>query len=327
MAVQNFMTIEKIRHLDYLSYMKFRMIFYFAIAPAAFFAVSCAQTQPSAPPRVSSETPPKVGLALGGGGARGFAEVGVLRVLEQERIPIDVVAGTSVGSLIGALYCDNGSVVDLEFTAVKVVAEDLFDYSTFAIFSGGFVKGERLEAFLLGNLKHKSIETFRVPFSAVATDLRTGETMPFSRGSAARAVHASAAIPGVFVPVPIEGRTYVDGGASDPVPVDVARRMGADVVIAVSIARPIPSRAPQNPLEVAAQAAAIMASKIVECRLSEADVVIAPEVGDVGFDDFSQNRRLFEAGMEAASQALPKIRSAIAAKTRQIPITPSRAVQ
>jgi NTE family protein len=283
----------------------------------------CAQTRPAAPARVVQETLPKVGIALGGGGARGFAEVGVLRVLEQEHIPVDFVAGTSVGSLIGALFCDNGSVVDLEFTSVKVEAEDLFDYSTFAIFSGGFVKGERLEAFLLDNFKHKSIETFRIPYAAVATDLRTGETTPFSRGSAARAVHASAAIPGVFVPVQIEGRTYVDGGASDPVPVDVARKMGAEVVIAVSIARPIPSRAPQNPLEVAALANTIMASKIVECRLNDADVVIAPDVGDVGFNDFSQKRRLLEAGMEAARQALPKIRAAIEARTRNTPLKAS----
>lgn len=285
---------------------------------AALFT-ACRQTRPPAPPsKVFQEVPPKVGIALGGGGARGFAEVGVLRVLEQERIPIDMVAGTSVGSLIGALYCDNGSVVDLEFTSVKVEAEDLFDYSTLSIFSGGFVKGERLEAFLEANLKHKNIEAFRIPFAAVAVELRTGGTTAFLQGNAARAVHASAAIPGVFVPVQIEGRTYVDGGVADPVPVDVVRRMGAEVVIAVPISRGVPSKTPQNPIEISLQTVAIMASEIEQCRLHEADVVIAPDVGTVGFDDFSKKRQLFEAGMKAAREALPRIREAIAAKTRRV---------
>ena len=283
---------------------------------------ACTQARPPAGPQVFREEPPKVGIALGGGGARGFAEVGILRVLEQERIPVDMVAGTSVGSLIGALYCDNGSVVDLEFTSVKVESEDLFDYSTFSFFSGGFVKGEKLEAFLGAHLKHKNIEAFRVPFAAVAVELRTGGTMAFLQGDAARAVHASAAIPGVFVPVQIDGRTYVDGGVTDPVPVDVVRRMGAEVVIAVPISRTIPPRTPQNPIEVALQTSIIMSSEIEACRVHEADVVISPDVGSVAFDDFSQKRWLFEAGMKAARQALPGIRDAIAAKTKRIPMEP-----
>lgn len=283
---------------------------------------ACTLAKPPAAPQVFQEVPPKVGIALGGGGARGFAEVGVLRVLEQERIPVDMVAGTSVGSLIGALYCDTGSVVDLEFTSVKVEAEDLFDYSTLSFFSGGFVKGEKLEAFLEANLKHKSIEAFRIPFAAVAVELRTGGTTAFLQGDAARAVHASAAIPGVFVPVQIDGRTYVDGGVTDPVPVDVVRRMGAEVVIAVPISRAIPSRTPQNPIEVALQTSIIMSSEIEACRVHEADVVISPDVGTVGFDDFSRKRELFEAGMKAARASLPAIREAIAAKTRRIPVEP-----
>ena len=140
-------------------------------------------------------TRPRVGLALGGGGARGFAEVGVIRALEREKVPIDVVAGTSVGSLIGALYADTGRSLDLEFTALTVTNEDLFDYKALAILSGGFVKGERLEEFLDQRLKNKQIEQLALPFAAVATDLRTGETVVFDRGPVARAVHASAADP------------------------------------------------------------------------------------------------------------------------------------
>jgi len=289
---------------------------------ALFALLAACATPPSVPPPQASvwkEIPPVVGIALGGGGARGFAEVGVLRVLEQEHIPLDRVAGTSVGSLIGALYADAGSVVDLEFTTVQVTAEDIFDRSTLAFFSGGFVKGERIETFLNSHLKHKTIEGFAVPYAAVAVDLRTGETVSFTSGDAARAVHASTAIPGVFVPVLIDGRTYVDGGVTDPVPVDAVRAMGAEVVIAVTIPAGVPPRAPQYPFEVAIQSAAIMAAEMGRCNLKTADVVITPDVGGVAFDDFSQKKRLFEAGVAAARAALPAILAAIEAKTRRVP--------
>ena len=124
---------------------------------------------------------PEVGLALGGGGARGFAEIGVIRALEREKVPIDVVVGTSVGSLIGALYADTGKSLDLEFSALTVTNEDLFDYKALAILTGGFVKGERLEEFLTQRLKNRDIEKMALPFAAVATDLRTGTTVVFGR--------------------------------------------------------------------------------------------------------------------------------------------------
>ena len=292
----------------------------FRTLPLVCLALAACTTPPPPPPTVWKEIPPVVGVALGGGGARGFAEVGVLRVLEAERIPVDRVAGTSVGSLIGALYADTGSVVDLEFTTVQVTVEDIFDRSTLAFFSGGFVKGESIEAFLEAHLKHKTLEGFAVPFAAVAVDLRTGEPVAFRRGPAARAIHASAAIPGVFVPVSIDGRTFVDGGVTDPVPVDAVRDMGAEVVIAVTIPPSVPTHAPQNPFEVAIQSASIMAAEVGRCNLKTADVVISPEVNGVAFDDFTQKKRLFEAGMAATRTALPAIRAAIAAKTRRVPV-------
>ncbi len=260
---------------------------------------------------------PRVGLALGGGGARGFAEIGVIRALEREKVPIDVVAGTSVGSLIGALYADTGRSLDLEFTALSVENEDLFDYKALAILSGGFVKGERLEEFLGAKLRHREIEKLALPFAAVATDLRTGATAVFDRGPVARAVHASAAIPGVFVPVTIDGRIYVDGGVTDPVPADAARKLGAQVVIAVAIPHAVPTKAPTNPIEVAHHAVTVMAAEIGRLRCREADVVIIPDVGDVAYDDFSQKKRLIEAGEAATLAALPAIKEAIASQTRK----------
>jgi NTE family protein len=247
--------------------------------------------------------------------------VGVLRVLEQEKIPVDVIVGTSVGSLIGAIYADSGSVLDAEFIAISITEEDIFDYRIFSFFSGGFVKGEKLEAFLNTRLCSKTIESMKVPFGAVAVDLRTGRPVLFEKGPVARAVHASCAIPGVFVPVKINDRVFVDGGVTDPIPVDFAREKGAEVVIAVSISPEIPAAAPENPIGVVYHAVTIMSSRIGERGAEKADVVIRPDVGNVAYDDFSQKKRLIEAGEKAARAALPDIMAAIKTKTKQIPVT------
>ncbi len=283
----------------------------------ALGAGGCASAPPpqAAFPASSEVAPaPRVGLALGGGGARGFAEIGVLRVLEQEKIPIHLVVGTSVGSLVGALYADSGRVLDAEFHALDVQEEDLFDVRALAIFSGGFVKGERLRRFVNAHVKARNIEDMAVPYAAVATDLRTGAPVVFSRGPVAEAVHASCAIPGVFVPVQVGEVTLVDGGVVEPVPVAVARRLGADVVIAVAIPAAIPPTAPRSPLGIAYHAVAIMAAEIGRLKARDADVVIEPRVGDVAYNDFSQKKRLIEAGEDAARAALPAIRAALAGR-------------
>lgn len=274
----------------------------------------CATAPPPPPPAPPPPpvAPPKVGLALGGGGARGFAEIGVLRVLEQEKIPVHVVVGTSVGSLVGALYADSGRVLDAEFHALAVQEEDLFDYRTLALFSGGLVKGERLRKFLHTHLRAKTIEEMRLPFAAVATDLRTGAAVVLDRGPVADAVHASCAIPGVFVPVQVGEAVLVDGGVVEPVPVSVARRLGAEVVIAVVISAAVPTAAPRTPLGVVYHAVTIMAAEMGRLKAREADVVIEPRVGDVAYNDFSQKKRLIEAGEDAARAALPAIRAALA---------------
>ncbi len=267
-------------------------------------------------PAGTGEVLPKVGIALGGGGARGFAEIGVLRAFEQEKIPIDLVVGTSVGSLIGAIYADTGSVLDAEFIAISINEEDIFDYGALSIFSGGFVKGEKLEKFLNTHLRNKEIQNLKIPFGAVAVDLRTGKAVMFEQGSVARAVHASCAIPGVFVPVEIGGRVFVDGGVTDPIPVELTRKKGADVVIAVVIDPALPQQAPKNPIEVAYHAVTIMSSEIGVLGVKNADVIIHPDVGNVAYDDFSQKKRLIEAGEKAARTMMPEIRAVIRAKTK-----------
>ena len=301
-----------------------RILCLYAAVMITFLFSACATTgkiEEGKAPQVSKEVLPKVGLALGGGGARGFAEIGVLRVLEQEKIPIDIVVGTSVGSLIGAIYADSGRVLDAEFIAISITDEDIFDYRIFSFFTGGFVKGEKLENFLNNHLKNKNIENLKVRFGAVAVDLRTGQSVLFDRGPVARAVHASCAIPGVFVPVEIGGKVFVDGGVTDPIPVDFAKRKGAEVVIAVVISPALPAVAPKNPIEVAFHAVTIMSSAIGVFGVKAADVVIYPDVGNVAYDDFTQKKRLIEAGEKAAREALPAIREAIKTKTKQMPET------
>ena len=298
-----------------------------ALVLAALLAAFCAAPPPPPPPPPPPTptpvpmkvVPPKLGLALGGGGARGFAEVGVLRVLEQEKIPVDVVVGTSVGSLVGALFADTGRVLDAEFHAIAVTDEDLFDYKALSFFSGGFVKGEKLRKFLGTRLRSSRIENMAIPFGAVAVNLRTGQAVLFDRGPVAPAVHASCAIPGVFVPVEIGGTTYVDGGVIEPVPVSFTRQKGAEVVVAVAIPAAVPQAAPRNPIEIAYHAAMLMSAEIGRVRAREADVVIAPDVGDIAYDDFSQKKRLIEAGETAARRALPALRAALAARTRWVP--------
>jgi len=286
------------------------------ITTVALTVWGCAH--PSVPPAMT-DVPPRVGIALGGGGARGFAEIGVLRVLEQERIPVTAVAGTSVGALVGALYADTGRVLDAEFHAVALHEADVFDYALSSVLSGGLIKGDALEEFLRTRLHNQTIEGMALPFAAVAVELRTGQPMIFTQGPVAPAVHASAAIPGVFVPVTIDGKAYVDGGVVDPVPVDAARKLGAEVVIAVVIPPDIPQETPTNPLVIAYRAVTIMASLIGDLRAREADIVIRPEVGEVAFDDFSQKKRLIESGEAAARAALPEIRRIILEKTRHEP--------
>ncbi len=161
----------------------------------------------------------------------------------------------------------------------------------------------------------------KVPFAAVAVDVATGRAVSFQRGAVAPAIHASCAIPGVFVPVEIGGRTDVDGGVVNPVPADVARSMGAEVVIAVSIPSLTRSTVPTNPLAVADPSVTIMSAEIGRLRAREADVVITPDVGDVAYDDFTQKKRLITAGEDAARRALAQIRAAIASRTRREPVS------
>ena len=250
---------------------------------------------------------PRVGLVLGGGAARGFAHVGVIRVLEREKIPIDLIVGTSVGSLVGAIYADKKNSFELEWTAFSLEEKDLFDY-TFISPTQGFVRGERIEEFVLKKVSARELQQLKIPLTVVATDIQSGEMAILQTGSVARAVRASSAIPGIFIPVRYQGRLLVDGGVLNNVPVDVARKLGADVVIAVNLGGGKKAAQVNNIFDAIVQSLHLMAIESTAARLREADVVIEPAVSNIGLIDFSRKKELLTLGIQAAEQALPRIR-------------------
>ena len=255
---------------------------------------------------------PRIALVLGGGAARGFAHVGVIRAIEQEKIPIDLIVGTSVGSLIGALYAHEMNSFELEWTAFSLERDDLLDYALLSATMGP-IRGERLEMFVNKKIPVANIESLKIPFAAVATDLNRGTRVVLDRGPLARAIRASCAIPGVFQPVEHQGRLLVDGGAVDNLPIAVAREKGADIVIAVDISQHVTNFNITNLVDVTLQAVNIMFSENVIHKRRDADVLISPAVGSVAMMDFTQKKRLMQAGMEAGQQAAPAIRQAIEA--------------
>jgi NTE family protein len=276
----------------------------------AIVLTSCASAQG---PTVMEGPKPHIALVLGGGAARGFAHIGVIRVLEQEKIPINMIIGTSVGSLIGAIYAYDTNSFELEWTAFSLEREDVFDYGIFSAFTGmGLVKGDKLEAFVKSKVPVANIEDLKLPFAAIATDLNRGVRVVIDRGPVAKAVHASSAIPGVFNPVEHQGKLLVDGGVVDTIPVSVAKEKGADIVIAVDIGQNITNFDITNLIDVMLQSVNIISRENSKYKKKDADVLIVPAVGGVGMLDFTQKKRCMQAGIEATQKAVPEIRKKIA---------------
>lgn len=269
----------------------------------------------STPPTPVMPTPPRIGLALGGGAARGFAHVGVIQVLEEAGIRPQLVVGTSAGSLVAAFYASGKSGAQLQGVA-ETMEEAAFADWTLQIFSRGALRGEALARYVSAQVGGRMIEQMTLPLGIVATDLRSGEGILFQRGDTATAVRASSAVPAVFQPVRIAGRDYVDGGLVAPVPVQYARRMGADLVIAVDISSPPESGAAGDIVQILLQTFSIMGKSINGFELRDADVVVRPDLRDINSADFSARRRAIEGGRLAMLQVLPQLRQAIASKTR-----------
>ena len=281
----------------------------------------CASAPPNAPvkePTVSvtvPKTPPKIGLALGGGAARGFAHVGVIQVLEEAGISPVLVTGTSAGSLVAALYASGKNGAQLQKVAESMDESTIADW-TLPFFGRGVLRGEALAKYVNAQVGQKLIEAMPLPLGIVATDLNSGNDMLFQRGDTGTAVRASSAVPADFTPVKINGHDYVDGGLSSPVPVRAARKMGAELVIAVDISSPPEGSSANGTIEILLQTFSIMGKSINGFELKDADVVVRPVLTGVSSSDFSSRKRSIEAGRQAMLQALPQLRLAIAAKSR-----------
>jgi NTE family protein len=257
--------------------------------------------------------PPRIGLALGGGAARGFAHIGVLQVLEENGIKPDVIVGTSAGSVVAALYASGKTPAELGNMAMTLDESVITDW----VFPGrSLLKGEALARFMRSSTGGRAIETMRPPLGIVATDLQSGQPILFRRGDVGAAVRASSAVPAVFAPVKIGGREYIDGGAVSPVPVRYARQMGADVIIAVDISAIPEGQSTKGAVDILLQTFSIMGHAISQWEMAEADVVMRPKLQGVGSADFGARRLSIMAGREAALTMLPRLRERIQAKTQ-----------
>lgn len=272
-------------------------------------------SQPVTPAFV--KIPPRLGLALGGGAARGFAHVGVIQVLEEAGIRPDLVAGTSAGSLVAAIYASGKTGSQLQRVAETMEEATIADW-TVPLFNRGVLRGDALARYVNAQVGSRLIEDMHLPLGIVATDLNSGRDVLFQRGDTGTAVRASSAVPGVFQPVKISGRDYVDGGLVSPVPVRAARKMGAELVIAVDISSPPDGNLAGGTLDVLLQTFSIMGMSINTFELQDADVVVRPSLNGIASSDFSSRKRSIDAGRKAMIQAMPQLRAAIAAKTRQI---------
>lgn len=269
-------------------------------------------TPPVTPPvpTIPPKKPPRIGLALGGGAARGFAHIGVIEVLEEAGIRPDLVVGTSAGSLVAALYASGKSGAQLAALAASMDEAAITDWS----FPGrGLIRGEALGRFVREQTGGLAIEKMRIPLGIVATDLDNGSPILFQRGDPGVAVRASSAVPAVFRPVRIGGREYVDGGLVSPVPVRFARQMGAELVIAVDITELPDGADTGDMLSLLLQTFTIMGRSINQFEMRDADIALRPRLRGVTSVDFAARAQSIEAGREAALAALPQLKARIAA--------------
>lgn len=265
-----------------------------------------ACTTPAPIPAAPAETPsPKIALVLGGGAVRGFAHIGVLKMLQAQGIKPDMIIGTSAGSVAGALYAAGYSGYDLQRIAFDLDKATVADVT---LFGKGLLKGDALQNFINKTVAGKNIEDLKIPFACVATRLDTGEAVLFQRGNVGMAVRASSAVPGVFQPAIINGVEYVDGGLVSPVPVRYAKQMGADFIIAVDVSSPPTANASTSTADILMRSFDIMGKSIRELELPQADVLIRPNLVGISASDLEGKHLAILEGEKAAQAVIPEIR-------------------
>ena len=301
--------------------MRFRRQLLLLFATLAL-AACVGHTKPTPPAIAAAPLELKIGLALGGGAAKGFAHIGVIKMLEASGIHPDVVSGTSAGSVVGSLYAAGMDPFQLQEQAFALDEAKIRDVR---LFSGGLVQGQKLQDYINTAVNHRAIQELKLPFAAVATQLETGERTVFIRGNTGQAVRASSSIPGVFEPVLIDDKHYVDGGVVSPVPVDAARQLGADFVIAVDISATPNGSNPLGMVSIVGQSITIMGRQLGKQELARADFVIRPNITGIGATDFEQKNQAILEGERATLAAMPAIKAAIAARRASLmlaPVTP-----
>ena len=247
----------------------------------------------------------KIGLALGSGGLRGIAHIGVLSVLEKEGVPIDMVAGCSIGSLIGALYCNGLSADDIYKLAVALGRKHWLDMTVPKM---GLFAGERIVQILRVLTQRKNFEDLEIPLAVVATDLRLGKEVIFRKGMVAEAVRGSVSVPGIFVPYEYQGMLLVDGAVLNPTPIDVVRSMGAGIIIAVDLSHAGAVNSVNNIFDVIIYSIDLMEQELFRCKQPKCDVMIRPSVAHLSPTSFLSMEAAFQAGVQAAEESMPMIR-------------------
>jgi NTE family protein len=267
---------------------------------------------------------PKIALVLGGGAARGFAHVGVIKVLEAQGIVPDIIVGTSAGSVVAALYAGGANGFELQKLALSMEDGSVSDW---VLPDRGFIRGEALQNFVNKALVNRPMNALPRKLAVVATELQTGEMMVLRSGDVGLAVRASSSVPGIFQPVRIGGREFVDGGLVSPVPAKVARDMGADLVIAVDISSKPKNAKVSSMIDVLLQTFTIMSTTVAQYQLGQADVVIRPDVGSIGGTDFQSKHLAILEGEKAAAEKMEQIRAALAKIGRPVaaPLIPAAA--
>ena len=257
----------------------------------------------------------KVGLALGEGPVRGFARIPILEVLENEGIQIDMIAGTSIGSLIGGIYCTGVPVKYMK----EMAREIKWEYITDVTFPRkGLIKGEKLLAFLELMTQKKDFDELNIPFAAIACDIEKGKIIVLNKGSVAKAIRASTSIPGIYVPFKHQGRLLVDGAVLDPVPVSTVKKMGADIVIAVDLGVKNKHYPSNSIFEIIYSTCDIIQGELDKYRVLDADVIIKPDVSQCDKFDLAGYDKCFQAGYDAVYKALPCIKAVIKERNKNV---------
>lgn len=275
--------------------------------------VSACATQPpepEIPPEPAVVEEPTIALVLGGGAAKGFAHVGVIKALEAHQIAPDMVVGTSAGSVVAALFAAGYNGFELQRISLSMDETTVRDW---ILPNRGFIRGDALQNFINEAVQNRDIQTLNRKLAVVATDLQTGEPMVFQSGNTGMAVRASSSVPGIFRPVKIGTREFVDGGLVSPVPVKVARNLGADIVIAVNISEVPQQSQVKDTVDILLQTFTIMGHVIASQELAEADVVITPDISELKSTSFDSRNYAIIEGEKAGLAAVPMIKQKIEA--------------